>query len=119
MSRRLGYVKAVSTSCWQTISTSKVFNSYVFNSLATLLYFKAVVNNNKYFSNLSLAISTIFDNMEYSQSKTCHLYHTYVTASHFPSVITSNINCNTQCTVLLFMPDRNYDLKVSIPKWMQ
>ena len=32
VSFRLGYLKAVSTSCWQTVSTSEVFNSYVFSS---------------------------------------------------------------------------------------
>ena len=30
---RLGYLKAVSTGCWQTISTSEVFSSYVLSSL--------------------------------------------------------------------------------------
>ena len=32
VSLRLGYLKAVSTSCWQTVSTSEVSNSYVFSS---------------------------------------------------------------------------------------
>ena len=41
---RLGYLKAVSTtSCWQTISTSEVFISYVFSLLAIQLYQKALL----------------------------------------------------------------------------
>ena len=33
VSLRLGYLKAVSTSCWQTVSTSEVSRSYVISSL--------------------------------------------------------------------------------------
>ena len=33
VSRRLGYLKAISIGCWQTVSTSEVFSSYVFSSL--------------------------------------------------------------------------------------
>ena len=33
VSFRLGYLKAVSTSCWQTVSTSEIFSLYVFSSL--------------------------------------------------------------------------------------
>ena len=32
-SRRLGYLKAVSKNCWQTVDTSEVYSSYVFSSL--------------------------------------------------------------------------------------
>ena len=32
-SLRLGYLKAVSKNCWQTVDTSEVYSSYVFSSL--------------------------------------------------------------------------------------
>ena len=42
VSLRLGYVKAVSIICWQTVSTSEVFSSYVFN----LLNYSVVLKSN-------------------------------------------------------------------------
>ena len=41
------YLKAVSPNCWQTVSTSEVFSSYVFSLLTFLLYRKEINNKIK------------------------------------------------------------------------
>ena len=46
VSLRLGYLKAVSTSCWKTISTLEVYSSHVFSSLTHSVMLKNSFNNN-------------------------------------------------------------------------